>query len=98
VALQREEVFELVDHPFDDVGVGVEGDGHAGVAQEFLDVFRVLTRHEEYRSVGVPNIMSADLWRSGAVRRDQAGAPRIGSELRRTQRLSMLWLLHGVDG
>jgi hypothetical protein len=35
------------------VGVGVEGDGYAGVAQEFLDVLGMLACHEEYCSAGV---------------------------------------------
>src|SRR5215211_123384 len=40
-------------HTLDDVGVGVEGDENAGVAEEFLNILWVLARHEEYCSAGV---------------------------------------------
>src|SRR5215211_4595425 len=49
-------------HTLDDVGVGVEGDVYAGVAQEFLDVLWVLACHEEYCSAGVPKIMDPYGW------------------------------------
>jgi len=58
----------------------------------------MLACHEKYCSAGVAEIMSADLWRSGGALRDQAGEPRTVFELRQTLRLSMLSLLHGVDG
>jgi hypothetical protein len=35
------------------VGVGVEGDANAGVADEFVNILWVLTCHEEYCSAGV---------------------------------------------
>ncbi len=54
--------------------------------------------HEAYCSAGVAEIMSADLWQSGGALRDQAGEPGPVLELRQTLRLSMLSLLHGVDG
>ena len=49
-------------HALDDVGVGVEGDVYAGVAEEFLDVLWVLACHEEYCSAGVPKVMDPDGW------------------------------------
>jgi hypothetical protein len=45
----------------DDVGVGAEGDGDASVAEEFLNVFRVLACHEEYCSAGVTEVVKPDL-------------------------------------
>jgi hypothetical protein len=53
-------VGESTVHALDDVGVGVEDDGGAGVAQGFVDVFWVLACHEEYCSAGVAEIMGAD--------------------------------------
>jgi hypothetical protein len=49
VCLQRvvHSLCETSVHPFDHVGVGVEGDAYARVAQKLLDVLRVLARHEE---------------------------------------------------
>jgi hypothetical protein len=44
-------------HTLDHVAVGVEGDAYAGVAQELLDVLGMFAHHEEYRSVGVPEIV-----------------------------------------
>jgi hypothetical protein len=48
-------------HPFDDVGVGVERDVYARVAQKLLDVLGMLNCHEEYRSAGVPEIVQPDI-------------------------------------
>lgn len=84
-------------HALDSLRGGGEGNGNVGVAHGAAYVLAMVADHGAYCSAGVSKIMSADLWQSGAVRRDQADAPRIGSELRRTQRLSMLSLLHGVD-
>jgi hypothetical protein len=47
-------------YPLDDVGVGVEGYGYAGVAQKLLDVLRMLAYHEEYCSAGVAQIVERD--------------------------------------
>ena len=58
----------------------------------------MLACNEEYCSAGVAEIMSADLWQSGGAQRDQADEPRTVFELRQTLRLSMLSLLHSVDG
>ena len=44
---------QRVVHAVVDVGVGVEGDANAGVADEFVNILWVLTCHEEYCSAGV---------------------------------------------
>src|SRR5215207_11549822 len=51
-------------HTLDDVGVGVQGDGDARVAQELLDELGVLACHEEYCSAGVTQIVEPDGWES----------------------------------
>ena len=51
-------------HTLDDVGVGIEGDLYAGVAEEFLDVLWVLACHEEYCSAGAAEIVESDLGQS----------------------------------
>ena len=68
------------------------------MAQRATYVVGMVADHEAYCSAGVPKIMSADLWQSGGAQRDQAGEPRTVFELRQTLSLSMLSLLHGVDG
>ena len=47
-------------HPFDHVAVGVESDAYASVAEELLDVLRVLACHKKYCSAGVPEIVERD--------------------------------------
>ena len=48
-------------HTLDDVGVGVEGDENAGVAEEFLNIVWVLVCHEEYCSAGVAEFVDPGL-------------------------------------
>jgi hypothetical protein len=57
--------------PHDDVGAGVQVDGDAGV-----NVFRVLTCHEEYCSAGVAEIMEGTWGRSALFRRGLKWRPR----------------------
>jgi hypothetical protein len=57
-------------HTHDDVGAGVQVDGDAGV-----NVFRVLTCHEEYCSAGVAEIMEGTWSRSALFRRGLKGRP-----------------------
>src|SRR5829696_2047871 len=51
-------------HPLDNVAIGVERDGNACVAEEFLDELGVLACHEEYCSAGVAQIVEPDGWES----------------------------------
>src|SRR5688572_6201749 len=51
-------------HTLDDVGVGVQCDGYARVAEELLDELGVLACHEEYCSAGVAQIVEPDGWES----------------------------------
>ena len=50
---------QRVVHSLNDVGVGVEGDVYAGVAELLLNVPGVLVCHEEYCSAGVAEIMGS---------------------------------------
>ena len=49
-------------HALDDVGVGVEGDGDAGMAEAFLDVLWVLAFHGVYCSAAVGEIVEPNGW------------------------------------
>jgi Beta-lactamase len=52
---------QRVVHAVNDLGVGVEGDPNAGVADEFVNMLWVLTCHEEYCSAGVAQVVEPDL-------------------------------------
>jgi hypothetical protein len=66
-------------HPLDDVRVGIEGDGYAGVAEKLLDVFRVLACHEEYCSAGVAKVIVVFVVYSGDPPLRGSGRGRVGT-------------------
>jgi len=54
-------------HALYDVGVGVQRDAHAGVAQKLLDVLGVLACHEENRSTAMTEVVEPDAEKPGAT-------------------------------
>src|SRR5215208_7558272 len=63
-------------HALDDVGVCIQGDGDAGVSEEFLDELGMLACHEEYCSAGVAQIVEPDGWESRLLQQRLEVPPR----------------------
>jgi hypothetical protein len=55
-------VREPAAHALDYVGVGVQRDAYAGMAQQLLDVLGVLACHKQNRGAGVPEVVQPDGW------------------------------------
>src|ERR671910_466241 len=63
-------------HALDNVAIGVERDGYASVAEEFLNELGVLACHEEYCSAGVSQIVEPDGWESRLLQQRLEVPPR----------------------